>query len=414
MDFLRKSIWTGLSSLAFAAYSFITNKLFSVYFGPQGVTLLAHFQNLIALFTTLTNEGINRGLIKIFANENISQKEWNNAFSYGLALTFGSFLLILCLLFSLSFTFYDDFPPLMFTPLNLSWLILSVLMHMLALLFISLLMAMQHIRAFTLLNILNNGIGIILVYIGLQKGLITSLLYLAISPASMLVIILIYYLRANHERISKYSSNFDSPAFKQIVQFVFTALSSVALSRLVDFFVRSYLIKTFNAHQTGLWQAVAKISDGYTSVFSAAIGILIFTKVSSYVAEPEKLKAFIRKSLAFTFFITGIGLLAIYIYRVELLTLFYNKEFVEGSYLVGYLLLGDWLKFPSWIFGFVLQANMKTKTFIATQFASAFIYLILLWIFIPMLGLEAMPLAHFIRFVCYLSIVMWLSRKWFV
>lgn len=412
MDFLKKSFWTGLSSLAFAAYSFLTNKLFSVYFGPQGVALLAHFQNLIAIFATLTNEGINRGMIKIIANENINQKDWNNAFTYGLGLTFASFLVVLILLFSIGFTFYQDFPSELFTPLNLTWLIVSTLLHMLSLLFISLLMGMQHIKAFTLLTVVNNGIGLFLIFLGVQKGIITSLLYLAFSPASMLLIILIYYVNANFERLKNYRPNFDKQAFNQIMQFLYVAISFALLSRLVDFFVRSYLIKTFSTYQTGLWQAVAKISDGYTSVFSAALGILIFTKISAYLENTDKLKLFVKKSLAFTLVITGFGLVIIYYNRSYLLSLLFNPEFVAGNQLMGLLLIGDWLKFPSWIFGFVLQAHLKTKTLIAAQFMSAAIYLLSLWIFIPNLGLDAMPLAHLIRFIFYIGLMAWLSRKW--
>ncbi|MFN0048615.1 MAG: oligosaccharide flippase family protein [Cytophagales bacterium] len=414
MDFLKKSFWTGLSSLAFAAYSFTTNKLFSVYFGPQGVTLLAHFQNLIAIFASITNEGINRGLIKIIAKENIGQREWNNAFTYGLALTFAMFLVVLIFLFSIGFTFYNDFPPELFTPLNLTWLIVAILLHMICLLFISLLMAMQHIKAFTILSVLSNVIGLIFIYIGIEKGIVTSLLYLAASPASMLVIILIYYVNANLSRLKKYTANFEKKAFNQIFQFLLTALASGVMARLVDFYVRSYLIKTFSTYQTGLWQGVAKVSDGYTSVFSAALGILIFTKISSYMEDELKLKLFIRKSVMFTVVITGTGLTFIYHFRYDILSFFYSQEFKGGEHLIGYLLIGDWLKFPSWIFGFVLQAQLKTKTFIATQFASAAVYLLLLWILLPILGLEAMPLAHLLRFVFYLSLMAWLSRKWFM
>lgn len=411
MDFLKKSFWTGISSLAFAAYSFITNKLFSIYFGPEGVTLLAHFQNLVAIFTTITNEGINRGLIKIFANKDLSQKDWNNSFTYGILLTFVSFVVILVFLFSISFTFYNDFPSTLFSPLNLTWLIVSVLLHMIGLLFISLLMAMQHIKAFTLLSILNNAIGLLLVYWGLQKGLVDSLLYLAIAPTSVLIIILIYYVNANIDRIKHYKVNLENQALNQIIQFVFTALASAVLSRLVDFFVRSYLIKTFNTSQTGLWQGVAKISDGYTSVFSAALGILIFTKISSFIGK-EELKDFVYKSIFFTAFTTALGMVLIYIFRVPLLSMLYSDAFVAGEGLLPYLLLGDWFKFPSWILGFLLQAHLKTKTFIASQLISSFLYVVLVFILIPFLGLSAMPMAHFIRFFLYFLLMAWLCRKW--
>ena len=53
--------------MARTAGALVLNKLLAVYGGPGGLTLLAHFQNLMALFTTLPNDGTHVGAVKYLA-----------------------------------------------------------------------------------------------------------------------------------------------------------------------------------------------------------------------------------------------------------------------------------------------------------------------------------------------------------
>jgi PST family polysaccharide transporter len=65
--FLRGSLGSGVAVLARAAGALVLNKLLAIYGGAGGLTLLAHFQNLMALFTTLPNDGVHVGLVKYLA-----------------------------------------------------------------------------------------------------------------------------------------------------------------------------------------------------------------------------------------------------------------------------------------------------------------------------------------------------------
>ena len=65
--FLRGAFSSGLAVGARTAGALLLNKLLAVYGGPSGLTLLAHFQNLMALFTTLPNEGVHVGIVKYLA-----------------------------------------------------------------------------------------------------------------------------------------------------------------------------------------------------------------------------------------------------------------------------------------------------------------------------------------------------------
>ena len=49
------------------AGALVINKLFATYAPAGGLTLLAQFQNLMAMFTALPNDGVQVGLVKYLA-----------------------------------------------------------------------------------------------------------------------------------------------------------------------------------------------------------------------------------------------------------------------------------------------------------------------------------------------------------
>jgi len=83
IDFLRKSSWSFSSIIIKSICSLVTNKFFAVYFGTTGITLFAHFQNLISLITQVPNDGINRGIIKYWSDPQIPRDQKQKYFIAG-------------------------------------------------------------------------------------------------------------------------------------------------------------------------------------------------------------------------------------------------------------------------------------------------------------------------------------------
>ena len=65
--FVRGSLGAGVAVAARVAGALVVNKLFATYAPAGGLTLLAQFQNLMAMFTTLPNDGVQVGLVKYLA-----------------------------------------------------------------------------------------------------------------------------------------------------------------------------------------------------------------------------------------------------------------------------------------------------------------------------------------------------------
>ena len=91
--FVRGSLGSGVSVLARAGGALALNKLLAVFGGPGGLALLAHFQNLMALLTTLPNDGVHVGIVKYLAPRRPGSASWRLWFGSGALLNAAVLLL---------------------------------------------------------------------------------------------------------------------------------------------------------------------------------------------------------------------------------------------------------------------------------------------------------------------------------
>src|SRR5687767_8364933 len=84
LSFLKSSFWLLLSVGSRTLSALIINKLIAGQFGPQGITLLSHFQNLVTLATTIPIEGINMGLITYLSGKQPEQPSYRRYFMAGI------------------------------------------------------------------------------------------------------------------------------------------------------------------------------------------------------------------------------------------------------------------------------------------------------------------------------------------
>lgn len=407
---LKNSFWTALSSGVYAIQSFVTTKLFSIYFGPQGVTLLSHFQNIIAIFITIPSEGINKSVVRNLAQKNCSQSVFNATISSSLTMTFVcylvSFVFFLCFL-----PFYiNDFPRNFFFSPSIILVLFAIILHLIVLFIGNLFLASSLIKTYSILGILNNILAVGITYIGLQFNLEKALIFVAFSHCSLIFLMYYFYRKKNKIAILNFKFKIEKSKLKDINAYLWTAISVVAFGKLTDFFVRSYIISTYNLFETGLWQAVSKISDGYTTVFLAAFSTLIFVKFSSLIEDKKSLAIFLKKVIISVFMLSLISLSILYYFRILSLEIFYNHEFIAAERLFKYQCIGDLFKFPFLIMSNLLLVQMRVKIYIILQAISACIYIVFIYILSQYMDINSMNVAHAIRWVSMCMLVIFLYK----
>ncbi|MFA0962500.1 hypothetical protein AB9P05_11915 [Roseivirga sp. BDSF3-8] len=416
MGFLRRAAWSVVSVFSRAVSFLLVNKMFALYLGPAGITLLAHFQNLISLVTQVPNDGINRGVIRYLAGGDVISPgmpaEKYQAKILWTALGMNVLvLLISCLAFySFSGFFLDEFTVSFSSRRFVLWLLIFLVLLLSNLLLQAILLSQQRLRGYAILNSMVSLATVIAVAIGVQMAnQETALLAFAAGQASGVVFTLSYLIWKGLLPIRRPS--FSSKKFRKLSDFLLMALVAMVFGRLLDFFVREYSIERFGLGTTGLWQSVVKLSDTYLVFFSAVISSVYYPYISSMVFHVEVLKKFVRQILISLAIITPVLLIIIYYYREFWLSLLFTSGFADAAFMVDFQLLGDYFYMLSFPLTYLLIAQTRTRTFIFLEVFAAAAYLGCIWWLVPSFGIEALPAAHLYKSMAVFALALLLNRR---
>jgi PST family polysaccharide transporter len=385
----------------------VLNKLFAVYAPAGGLTLFAQFQNLMALLTTLPNDGVQVGLVKYLAPlrpGSLRYRAWLGAAAVlnAAALLAGAVVLA-----------SRGLPGWGWGSLA-AFLLGIVLLAGQGLLAAALLAAgrlRQYIGLSVALAVLGTGAVALALFqqLPLEKVLLAYCLGqgLTVLPAWVLA------ARAGVLRQMRLAAPISRLAVRRLSQFLLMAVSTLLFGKAVDFVLRDYLLGAFGPARTDLWQAVAKLSDNYTMVFAAVMSSVFYPRLAALAAQPRAAQRYLLGVLGLLTPVLAVGLGLIFACRNWLLPLLFAPQLLGARDFLAPQLLGDWAKFLSWIFIFQLTAKARTGPYVAVQAGSAVVFAALLAALLPRYGLEGAVLAHAGRYCLLLvaCVVFQLSMK---
>ncbi len=412
MSFFRSALWPGLVVAVRTVVSIAINKLVAVYYGPAGITLLAHFQNLVSFFLSIQTDGVNMGVLRFLSSGKEEQKQKVAYFNAGLILNVLFFLIPCLFLFLFSNALVTLFDQQVNSKIWLLIFLAGVFLQLLSLYFTAVILAEKKLRLYALVNTTAPVASLVLSYLAAQHYSLTMvLLAIAVSP-SVSIIITFYYFVKKSGFYHQTKFTFDSQPYKELLKFSAMAVSMLVFGKLTDFFVRQYSIEHFSLYQTGLWQAAVKLSDSYTAAFTAILGAVYFPKVSELHNSVDDLKAYVRKIFSSVAVALAAGFILLYFFKEQVLLLLYHTEFVKAEAFVNYQLLGDFLKLLSFLLAYIVIARAKIGLFIILEAASSAIYILFIYLFINSLGVEGIQVAHILRYFLYLITLIIINKKY--
>ncbi|MGI4831849.1 MAG: hypothetical protein ACRYFK_00120 [Janthinobacterium lividum] len=185
-----------------------------------------------------------------------------------------------------------------------------------------------------------------------------------------------------------------SPAARAgLLRFVLMAVGVLLFGRAVDYAVRAWLLAHYGA-RTDWWQAVAKLSDSYTSVVTAVLSTVRYPQLAALAGQPAQARRYLGAVLGLLALSLALALGLVYALRDWLLPLLFARRLLAARALLGPQLLGDWAKFLGWVLLYPLLVRARPLPYLAVQAASAAVYVGLLAVLLPRLGLRGMVLAH--------------------
>ncbi|MDF7811260.1 hypothetical protein [Hymenobacter sp. YC55] len=392
-QFVRSSLGSGVALAARAGGALLLNKLLAVYGGPGGLTLLAHFQNLLTLFTTLPNDGTHVGAVKYLAPLQATGGRYRAWLGATVALNGAALLLGLVLLWWVPGPLVSVFQP------SVGWLVLfgfGIVLLVLYALVGAMLLAAGRLRAYIALTVLLSGLGPAAVATVLLSNketpaVATALLaYLLAQGATLLPAV---WLARRHGLLPSLRGRLSKVALRELSKFLLMAVGLLLFGKAVDFAVREVLVRQFGLAETDLWQAVVKLSDNYTMVLAAVMSSVYYPRLAALATQPAAQKQWVRTVLRLLVPVLAVGLVLLYGLRNWLLPLLFEARFAPAADLLAPQLLADWFRFIAWPLIMVFTAQARVGRYVAVQAGSAAVYAVALAILVPGFGLYGALLA---------------------
>lgn len=397
LQFLKSSFWSFCSILVRAVSVLGINKLLALYYGPNGITLYAHFQNLVAILTAVPDGGINIGMVKFLANHKAASPHYSRYF------VAGAFLNLLCVLGALgivfSFTdyYFDTFWQELTRNQSWWWLLcfgLGGLLVSLNLFLLTVLLAKRMLPQYVLGT---SALSVAaLAFVAATRGqwsLNALLLGMLLAQAALFFLFLpLLYLK---DLLPSFREvKIPKRIYSNIGKYILMALSAVVCMKLTSFFVRDYMISRFGTYDTGLWQAVVRVSDNYSMVYTSFLGMLYYPRMAALAPDQEALRRFVRQTFYLVFPGLAIALLLVYLLRHWILVLLFNEDFLAAESLFGFQLLGDFFKMWSVLLTYLLLVQAHARIYIVWNIGSALLYMGLVYVLVKAYGLEGVTMAH--------------------
>ena len=404
MNFIKTSLYSGISTAISLLVRLISNKIVAVYLGTNGIFLLGQLKDFLRLSNVLSGFGIENGIIKYTSQFQESDEELKKILStsFRIHLIFSLIFSILILFFSniiseyLSLDFESKFYFLVLSISVISFSIHTLLM--------SIINGIKRIKLYVTINVVSVVISaIIMITLVLKYAVIGALYALIINQIITLAVTCILFYLYKPFKISLLFSSFNFNYFKKLSSFSIMAITGPTCLIISTFIIRYYISDEFDTNFAGSWEAMWRISAIYLLFLISTFKFYLIPTFSKLNNEDLKEEVFkIWKVVTPIIVIITAG---VYLLRDIIITVLLSKEFFLINEIIFFHLLGDIIKINCWVLGNILISKADTKAFVFFQIEWSVIFVILSYFLINTYGFWGVSLAYFITYIIHFSLL---------
>ena len=404
MNFIKTSLYSGISTAISLLVRLISNKIVAVYLGTNGIFLLGQLKDFLRLSNVLSGFGIENGIIKYTSQFQESDEELKKILStsFKIHLIFSLIFSILILFFSniiaeyLSLDFESKYYFLVLSISVISFSIHTLLM--------SIINGIKRIKLYVTINVVSVIISaIVMITLVLKYAVIGALYALIINQIITLAVTCILFYLYKPFKISLLFSGFDFNYFKKLSSFSIMAITGPTCLIISTFIVRYYISDEFDTNFAGSWEAMWRISAIYLLFLISTYKFYLIPTFSKLNNEDLKEEVFkIWKVVIPIIIIITAG---VYLLRDIIITVLLSKEFFLINEIIFFHLLGDIIKINCWVLGNILISKADTKAFVFFQIEWSVIFVVLSYFLINAYGFWGVSLAYFITYIIHFSLL---------
>jgi len=341
--------------------------VFALILGTAGIGIISQVMNLNSFIMMFGLIGLPLGLVKyisMFEAEN----DWDSIYSaIKTVIAILGFLGLVILLVTLIIPTYIS--KALFDSVQYYYLILllglSVPFSFISSVFDAFLRGIKKFNEYTIVSVIISITGLLLAIPFVLIFKIEGVLYSIVISSVFSLAIYLYYLTAKGLISIKkiIFTKFNSVLLKKLIKIGIGSLIIGVISQGTLILIRSLLIRSFGIEANGIYQAVYAISNNYFGIFFVTIATYTIP-VLSEKNDKDHLFNEINNLYRITIWLLFPLLLIFFVFRNQVINIFYSSKFLEAGNLFFYNLLGDYFKALAWIFGVWLIPYLRIKAWV--------------------------------------------------
>ena len=414
MTLIKTSILSFIATVTKLLTGLVINKAVAIYIGPAGLALVGQFQNFSQLVMTAAQGAINRGVTKYVAEYGKDSKRIPILFSTASKISFWASLVVGSglIIFSKQFSLY------LLKSENYSYIIVifgfTVALFVINSLLLSILNGLKEIKSWISINIIQSIYSLIftstlIVFFGLEGALLAL-----VTNQSVIFLIVLWMLRRHPIiQLGNFKRAFDSHEGKKLGAYALMAATSAAAIPGSHLIVRDHIAETLSWVDAGYWQAIWYISTMYLMVVTNALNIYYLPRLSE-INEKSQLRKELLNGYKIILPIVTLMSISIFLLKDFIIWLIFTEDFSGMRELFLWQLIGDVIKISAFLFGNLVVAKAMTRTYIITEIAFSFSFVIISIWFLEKFGLVGMSYSFAANYMLYFVVIAWVTRRQWV
>lgn len=191
------------------------------------------------------------------------------------------------------------------------------------------------------------------------------------------------------------------PLFILGLSFSFSALISTIMTLLS----RSYLSSHFDLGAVGIYQASWTISNLYIGIILSAMGVDFMPRLMKVFNDNKEVNVLINQQLEMGILLSSLGVVGILLFSDLFLYLLYSKEFIVGSEIIRWQVLGVAMRIFAFPFSYAIAAKGKALLYAITQLIFWTLDYLLLMFFGNIFGFDGLGVNYVVAYSVFVLMV---------
>lgn len=411
---LKSTAIMGGATFVSIVIGLVRTKLFALLLGPAGVGLLGLFQSLVQAAASASQLGLNVAGVVLLAERSAAPDQARHARS-ALWLATGVAALVGGLLV---WTFREPLAQWVtgseYHGDSVGWLGVGVALTVVAGSFLAVLQAHRRIGDLARVTIwgafVSAVVGVVLVYLFGTQGIVAALIAV---PAGTLIIAALFVHDLALVQWRSLEMRQMVPLWRALIQTGAVLWATAVAGAAAQAAARAIIARQAGLEAAGLFQAAGGVSATNLTLLLAAMAADYYPRMSVAAGDPAEATNLARQQLEVALLLAAPLLIGVSCAAPLVLNLLYSAEFMGAANLLQWQVLGDILRLAGWTFGIVLVSRGDGKSYLVGEVGFAVIYVALILMLLPALGIEAAGIAYVAAYAAhasYFTLVCWRSH----